>query len=86
MTDFNSFYRRLAVKVIGVYNDLYNKELTRLKEATSWATGYWAQAAQEENNRREAGSYASFFAYEWLKETGCSRKTVNKVWRLAGIE
>lgn len=86
MKDFNSFYRRLAVKVIEVYNDLYSKELARLKEATNWAAGYWAQAAQEDNNRREADSYASFFAYEWLKGTGCSRKTVDKVWRLAGIE
>lgn len=86
MTDFNSFYRRLADKVIEVYNNLYNKELTRLKEVTSWAAGYWAQAAQEDNNRREAGLYASFFAYEWLKKTRCSRKTVDKVWRLAGIE
>lgn len=86
MKDFDSFYRRLADKVVEVYNNLYDKELTRLKEVTDWAAGYWSQAAQEDNNRREADSYANFFAYEWLKGTGCSRKTVDKVWRLAGIE
>lgn len=86
MHTWREHYTIIARKVVEVYNELYDKELKRLNDSTDWLTGANAQAAQADDNRRKAEYHASFFAYQWLENTGCSKRTVKAVWKLTGID